>query len=72
MTRLDKVYSLIPVFQYFVIDWNSLKQQSKRAKPVIQIATETIGNGDKRKLTSSTVHARAHSLSVRVFFVCIA
>ena len=34
-----------------VIDWNRFKLPSKRAKTVIQTATETIGNGDKRKRT---------------------
>ena len=43
--------NLAPVLMCFVIDWNIFEQRSKRAKTVIQTATETTGNGDKRKRT---------------------
>ena len=42
---------LAPVLQGFAIGWNRFRQRSRQAKTVIQTATETIGNGDKRKRT---------------------
>ena len=41
--------NLVPALPCLVIDWNRFKQRSKRVKTVMQTATETIGNGDKRK-----------------------
>ena len=41
--------NLVPALLCLVIDWNRFKQRSKRVKTVMQTATETIGNGDKRK-----------------------
>ena len=50
--------NLTPVLQLFVIDWNRFKERLKRPETRIQIAIETIGNGDKRKRTCWSVHAK--------------
>ena len=56
-SRIDKKFqiqnNLTSLLLYFVIDSNRFKQRWKQAKTVIQTATETIGNGDKRKRTWS-------------------
>ena len=60
--------NLAPVLKCFIIDWNRFKQRLKRAKTVLQTATETTRNGDKRKRTWS-VHT--HKQTVRVFVLLV-
>ena len=46
------------------------KQRSKRVKTVIQTATETIGNGDKRKRTWSVHTCEACNVEFQFFLAC--
>ena len=48
-----------------VIDWNRFKQRSKRAKTLIQTATETIGNG--HKVSVLEVYTPSNEAYIRIF-----